>query len=146
VPKLLDIRKVPTQIDTATFRQPGVVGSLVFEQMTVRLVDLHEITRSAHSEWFTEEPIQIAEDGSVPRILVVEDSDFFRKQLMNFLESEGYQVKGSEDGALAWNTLQTPGEDFDLVVTDIEMPNMDGLELDKRFATIRASAKCRSSP
>ena len=56
VPKLLDIRNVPTQIDTATFRQPGVVGSLVFEQMTVRLVDLHELTRLAHSDWFTEEP------------------------------------------------------------------------------------------
>jgi two-component system chemotaxis sensor kinase CheA len=142
VPKLLDIRRVPVQIDTVTFRQTGVIGSLVFEQMTVRLVDLHEITRLAHSDWFVDEPVQVSEDGSTPRILVVEDSDFFRKQLMSFLESEGYQTKGSEDGAAAWNTMQTPGEEFDLVVTDIEMPNMNGLELaqairnDSRFDNI----------
>jgi two-component system, chemotaxis family, sensor kinase CheA len=142
VPKLLDIRNVPTQIDTATFLQPGVIGSFVFEQMTVRLVDLHEVTRLAHGDWFTEEPVQNLDDGSAPRILVAEDSDFFRKQLMNFFQTEGYEVVGCEDGAIAWNVIQKPEERFDLVVTDIEMPNMSGLELsqtirhDPRFADI----------
>ena len=129
VPELLDIRAVPTQIDTITFRKPGVVGSLVFEQMTVRLVDLHEVARLAHPDWFNTQPPQKTDAGSVPRVLVVEDSDFFRKQLMSFLEAEGYEVRGCEDGVEAWSVLREPEECFDLVVTDIEMPNMSGLEL-----------------
>jgi two-component system chemotaxis sensor kinase CheA len=143
VPRLLDIRNVPVQIDTATFQQPGVVGSFVFDQMTVRLVDLHEVTRLAHADWFTEEPPPSSDDGSAPRVLVVEDSDFFRKQLISFFQSEGYEVLGCEDGAIAWNVLQNPDEYFDLVVTDIEMPNMGGLELTQ---TIRSNDRWANVP
>jgi two-component system chemotaxis sensor kinase CheA len=143
VPKLLDIRNVPVQIDTTTFLQPGVIGSFVFEQMTVRLVDLHEISRFAHPDWFTEEPPPSTPSGSAPRILVAEDSDFFRKQLINYFETEGYEVKGCEDGAIAWEVLRNPEEYFDLIVTDIEMPNMGGLELAQ---TIRSDSRWKTVP
>jgi two-component system chemotaxis sensor kinase CheA len=143
VPKLLDIRNMSTSIDTATFRQPGVLGSLVYEQMTVRLVDLHEVTRLAHADWFTDAPAEQLEDGSAPRILVAEDSDFFRKQLINFFEAEGYDVHGCEDGAIAWNTLQQADANFNLIVTDIEMPHMSGLELAQ---TIRSDSRWSHVP
>jgi two-component system chemotaxis sensor kinase CheA len=133
VPELLDIRAVPTQIDTSTFREPGIIGSLVYEKMTVRLVDLHELTRKAHPEWFDAQPAAASAEGRVPRILLAEDSDFFRKQLVGFLEAEGFEVLGCEDGAVAWDALHDPANQFDLVVTDIEMPNMNGLELTRHI-------------
>jgi two-component system chemotaxis sensor kinase CheA len=129
VPELFDIRSVPTQVDTFTFREPGILGSLVYEHKTVRLVDLHELTRKAHPEWYDAQPVPQTSEGAAPRILLVEDSDFFRKQLAGFLETAGYEVQGCEDGHIAWNTLQAPDSHFDLVVTDIEMPNMNGIEL-----------------
>ena len=129
VPQLVDIRSVPAHFDTGTFREPGVVGSFVYEQMTVRLLDLHELNRKAHPDWYDAHSAAQPPDGLVPRILVVEDSDFFRKQLIGFFEAEGYQVEGFEDGAQAWNALRRPENRFDLVVTDIEMPNMDGWQL-----------------
>ncbi|MDQ7782135.1 MAG: hybrid sensor histidine kinase/response regulator [Desulfomonilaceae bacterium] len=60
-------------------------------------------------------------------ILVVEDSITSRMLLKNILESSGYDVTTSVDGAEAYSALRT--QDFDLVVSDIEMPRMDGFEL-----------------
>ncbi len=142
VPELLDIRSVSTQIDTLTFREPGVAGSLVYEQKTIRWVDIHELARKIHPDWYAPQAPPQTPEGSPPRILVAEDSDFFRKQLTAFLESDGYEILACEDGAVAWNALQEPGSHFDLVVTDIEMPNLDGLGLvrnirkDSRLASI----------
>ena len=58
------------------------------------------------------------------------------------MEKEGYNVIGAEDGIVAWNLLLEHSEEVSLVVTDIEMPNLDGYELsekikkDKRFADL----------
>jgi len=60
-------------------------------------------------------------------ILVVEDSITSRILLKNILESAGYDVKTAIDGIDAITILKT--EDFDLVVSDIEMPRMDGFDL-----------------
>jgi two-component system chemotaxis sensor kinase CheA len=140
VPELLDIRSVPTQVDTDTFREPGILGSLVFERRTIRLVDVHELARKAHPDWFHAAPAQRRDDGDMPRILLAEDSDFFRKQLSGFLEAEGYEVRACEDGAVAWEAIREPGSHFDLLITDIEMPNMTGLELARHVRDYAAAA------
>jgi two-component system, chemotaxis family, sensor kinase CheA len=73
-------------------------------------------------------------------ILVVEDSITSRTLLKNILESAGYQVKIAVDGLDGLAQLQT--EEFDLVVSDVEMPRMNGFELtakvraDKRLADL----------
>jgi len=85
----------------------------------------------------------VAEKGAVPRrrILVVEDSITARLLLKNILESAGYQVQTAVDGAEAWALLQhTP---FDLVVSDIEMPHLDGFAL---TAKIRADKQRAALP
>lgn len=60
-------------------------------------------------------------------ILVVEDSITSRSLLMHILESAGYRVTTAVDGADGYMTLKTGT--FDLVVSDVEMPRMDGFEL-----------------
>ncbi|MFH1146448.1 MAG: response regulator, partial [Pseudomonadota bacterium] len=74
------------------------------------------------------------------KILLAEDSDFFRNQVKNFIQEEGYAVLAAPDGLKAWKLLEKHPDEITLVVTDIEMPNMDGFELagrirkDARFA------------
>jgi two-component system, chemotaxis family, sensor kinase CheA len=65
------------------------------------------------------------------RILVVEDSITARMQLKNILELSGYTVKTAVDGIEALTTLQT--EAFDLVVSDVDMPRLNGLDLTARI-------------
>lgn len=61
------------------------------------------------------------------RILAVDDNETIAKVVRFLLGKEGHDVTTAPDGREAWNLLQT--EDFDLVLTDYEMPNMDGVAL-----------------
>ena len=85
----------------------------------------------------------VAEEGETKRksILVAEDSITARTLLKNILESAGYNVKTTVDGVDAFTTLRT--EDFDLVVSDVDMPRMSGFDL---TAKIRADKKLSELP
>ena len=132
-PQLTDIRRISTDIDTTTFREPGVIGSLVLDGKATRLLDLLELTRDAHADWFRDAaPVEADHRGNAPTILLAEDSSFFRKQLAGFLQAEGYNVLACEDGKVAWDVLCHPGKPCDLIVTDLEMPNLDGFALTQR--------------
>jgi two-component system, chemotaxis family, sensor kinase CheA len=138
VPQLLDIRILPTTVDTTTLYEPGVIGSLVVDGKTTRLLDLFELTRLAHPGWFAQRGTnakQASHRGTdeTPTILLVEDSPFFLKQVAGFMEDAGYNVVKCTDGLDAWNTLQSMEIKLDLVVTDLEMPNMNGLELSRKI-------------
>ncbi len=61
------------------------------------------------------------------RILVVEDDAAIRRVNTEVLTYSGYQVDTAEDGAAAWEVLQQ--HNYDLVVTDNQMPRMTGIEL-----------------
>jgi CheY-like chemotaxis protein len=63
----------------------------------------------------------------VPRVLVVDDSPVIRDIIGEVLTAAGMDVKSATDGRTALELME--GEQFDLVVSDIEMPKMDGLEL-----------------
>lgn len=83
----------------------------------------------------------LTESMQIKSILVAEDSITIRTLLRNFIETAGYQVKTAVDGMEAYNLLQN--ENFDLVVSDIEMPRMNGFEL---TAKIREDQKHRDMP
>ena len=61
------------------------------------------------------------------RILVVDDEDIIRESLSFILKKEGYYVQEAENGRVAYDKILE--ESFDLVITDLEMPEMKGLEL-----------------
>jgi two-component system, chemotaxis family, sensor histidine kinase and response regulator WspE len=75
------------------------------------------------------------------RVLVVDDSLTVREVERRLLENRGYEVTVAVDGMDGWNALQSAR--FDLVVTDVDMPRMDGIELVKR---IKGSAPTTSIP
>jgi DNA-binding response OmpR family regulator len=64
------------------------------------------------------------------RILVVDDDEAIRKLHAHALTRSGYETKTAEDGATAWEVLQL--EEYHLLITDNNMPNVSGLELIKR--------------
>ena len=60
-------------------------------------------------------------------ILTVDDSSSMRQMVSFTLKSDGHEVTEAEDGVIALNIAKTRG--FDLVLTDVNMPNMDGITL-----------------
>lgn len=133
-PVLRDIRDIPTNIDTSTFVEEGVIGSLVVDKRTTRIVDLFELARKAHPEWFKDAEAPVAAgNGLAPLILLAEDSGFFLSQVTKMFEEQGYRVEPCEDGLVAWEKLRSDEYEVDIVVTDIEMPNMNGFDLCRRI-------------
>jgi two-component system, chemotaxis family, sensor kinase CheA len=138
VPKVIDIRPIPTNVDTMTLSEPGVIGSLIIDNKATRLLDLFRLTEIARPAWFQERKAPAKRSGAAspsqrPKILLAEDSDFFRKQITSFLQTEGYDVTPCEDGQIAWDTLQNPDAHYDAVVTDIVMPNVNGFQLTRKI-------------
>jgi two-component system, chemotaxis family, sensor kinase CheA len=80
-------------------------------------------------------------EAEAARILVVEDSITSRMLLKGILESAGYRVKTAVDGLEAFTILRT--QEFDLVVSDVEMPRLNGFDLTAR---IRADKKLAELP
>lgn len=74
-------------------------------------------------------------------ILIVDDSNAIRQSIGFVLEQAGYQVVQAEDGADAVKKLET--RSFDLVISDVNMPNMDGIALTKY---IRQNGKHQFTP
>jgi CheY-like chemotaxis protein len=66
------------------------------------------------------------------RILVVDDELIVRSWIARLLQEEGYAVEIATDGAEALRIAQEAPEEFDLVVTDVRMPQMDGWQLGRR--------------
>jgi two-component system chemotaxis sensor kinase CheA len=89
------------------------------------IAGVHSQRGSAARERPAEEP-----DGP-PRVLVVDDAVTTRAMERGLLELAGYTVEVAVDGVEAWAALKT--DHFDLVVSDVDMPRMDGFELTSRI-------------
>jgi len=131
----VDTQEVVLNIDSSTLKQPAVSGSMIINNHTTLLVDIFELVKTLNPEWFDAETLAaatMAENGE-KIILFAEDSAFFRNQVKQFMVEDGFKVIEAEDGRIAWELLKERVEEIDLVVTDLEMPNMDGFELTKRI-------------
>ncbi|MCP4745497.1 MAG: response regulator [Desulfobacteraceae bacterium] len=116
------------EIDGSTLKQTGIMGSTIIDNNTTLMVDIHEIVKISNPQWFEEKPEE-KQIKTETTILFAEDSTFFRNQVKGSIEQEGFTVLEAEDGVVAWDLLQEHADQISLVVTDIEMPNMDGFTL-----------------
>jgi two-component system chemotaxis sensor kinase CheA len=116
-------------IDDRTHYQFGVMGSALIEGQITLFINIYDIFQSLNPEWFEKRTAPTTPDGKGLTILIVEDSNFFRNQVKNFLVAENFQVMEAEDGLIALDLLAKHVDSIAMVVTDIEMPNLDGFGL-----------------
>lgn len=101
--------------------RPGFLGSAVVAGKVTDVIDTAWWLGQGGGDWFRPAASAIA----IRRLLVVEDSAFFRELVVPALAAEGYEVVAVEGAAQALR-LRERGELFDAIVSDIEMPEMDG--------------------
>jgi len=133
----IDAIEVAADVDDMTLKQTGIMGSSIIDGHTTMLVDIFEMVQTLNPDWFADHPISetvISPDSDfIPTILIVEDSNFFRNQVRGYMEEAGFNVLEAEDGVQALEVLEDHVDEITMVVTDIEMPNMDGFELTEKI-------------
>lgn len=107
----------------------GLIGSTILNDRIVILLNVYELFEMANPEQYRIEPVLKPIEPT--KVLLVEDTPFFQNLEKGYLENAGYAVTVVENGRVALQALQ--GERFDIVVSDIDMPEMNGLELVKRI-------------
>ena len=118
-------------IDTTSITSPGLFGSAILENKITLLPDMYRLFELAAPEWYQPKDTSGRGEGDTSkRILLVEDTPFFRMIEKDYLISAGYEVFEAENGRQAMQILDE--ETVDAVILDIVMPEMDGWE------TIRA--------
>jgi len=122
-------------------------GALLDDGSVVLIVDVEDMLRSVDKLLNTGRLERIARHGNQAaevarkRILVVDDSLTVRELQRKLLLNRGYDVAVAVDGMDGWNALRS--EDFDLLITDIDMPRMDGIEL---VTLLRRDTRLQSLP
>ncbi|CRM90518.1 Gliding motility regulatory protein [Pseudomonas sp. 22 E 5] len=122
-------------------------GALLDDGSVVLIVDVEDMLRSVDKLLNTGRLERIARrsqqatEAPRKRVLVVDDSLTVRELQRKLLLNRGYEVAVAVDGMDGWNALRS--EDFDLLITDIDMPRMDGIEL---VTLLRRDTRLQSLP
>ena len=140
VDEIVDVVEDRLQIELSGARA-GLLGTAVIAGHATDVIDTGYWLTQAWQDWFhgagqSDEP----ERGR--RVLVVEDSDFFRQLITPMLGAAGFRVTSVPSAAEALR-MREAGAMFDVIVSDIVMPDMDGLDFAR---TVRASGSWTTLP
>jgi len=136
----VDSVEVGLELDDTTLRQAGIMGSAIIGGYTTLMVNIFGIVEALNPEWFSGQEKGRKIDEKRAGILFAEDSEFFRNEVKGCLDIAGFNVIQAEDGLEAWKLLEKHVDEIALVLTDLEMPKLDGYALtekikqDKRFS------------
>ena len=108
----------------------GVLGSAIIKGQATEIIDVGHFLPLAFEDWFRSK--DQAKRAAPRSLLLIDDSPFFRNMLAPVLQAVGYEVTTAASAPEALAMLKD-GRAFDVVVTDIEMPEMNGFEFAERL-------------
>jgi two-component system chemotaxis sensor kinase CheA len=126
VDEIVDIVEDRVTVELTASR-PGYVGSAVIAEKATDIVDVSFYLTQAFPNWFDGRSTDSLGGTGGSRLLLVDDSPFFRNLLLPLLSVAGYEVTCAESAAAALELCEA-GVDFDMIISDIEMPGMNGFE------------------
>ncbi len=136
--------ETPDSFSDFNTQTSSVVGVIKFDDKIVMMLDVEKILAETHPLL----GMEILDDsfeafGQESKVFIVEDSAVIRNLIIKRLEGSGFTITSFNNGKLAWDRLQQLGEQaanpqelfqhVDVVITDIEMPRMDGYSLTRKI-------------
>ena len=125
VDEIVDIVEDKLEIEVGSDR-PGALGSAVVRGQATEILDVGHFLPLAYEDWFRRKDLRVSDHART--LLFVDDSAFFRNMLSPVLRAAGYDVT-AVPGAQEALALLKGGHRYDVLVTDIDMPGMDGFAL-----------------
>ncbi|MBV8653377.1 MAG: chemotaxis protein CheW [Alphaproteobacteria bacterium] len=142
VDEILDIVEDELNVELSA-DQKGYLGSAIIVGKATNVIDAGYFLTLAFDDWFgTRSDTEFGKEDHAKRILVVDDSPFFRNLLAPLLAVAGYDVTTVESADRALSLCEA-GENFDVIVSDIEMPGMDGFQF---VETVRNQTRWQDTP
>jgi two-component system chemotaxis sensor kinase CheA len=139
VDEIIDIVEEKLHIEVAGSHE-GILGSAVIKGQATEVIDVGHFLPMAFADWFSRK--EMRPSITAQSVLLVDDSAFFRNMLAPVLKAAGYRVRVAPNAQEGLAALRS-GQSFDVVLTDIEMPDMNGFEFAE---TIRADQHLASMP
>jgi len=138
--KELVVQKPPSLLGKI---QDVAAASILEDGKVVFLLEADDLLRTmdSHLQGLQRRTGPASDSAGTLQILIVEDSETVREMQKSMLENEGFSVTAAVDGMDGWNAIRRAN--FDLVVTDVDMPRMDGLTL---VSKIRADVRNSDVP
>src|SRR5262245_45964248 len=124
VDEIVDIVEERLRIELASQR-PGVLGSAIVKGQATEVVDIAHYLPLAFEDWMAW--AGGCSERTPVRVLLIDDAPFFRNMLAPVLKAAGYAVTSAASAKEAL-ALFEDGARFDIVVTDLDMPGMDGFD------------------
>jgi two-component system, chemotaxis family, sensor kinase CheA len=124
VDEIIDIVEERLNIEVAG-AQDGILGSAVIKGQATEVIDVGHFLPMAFADWFSRK--EMRPSANAQSVLLVDDSAFFRNMLAPVLKAAGYKVRTAPTAQEGLAVLRS-GQAFDVVLTDIEMPEMNGFE------------------
>ncbi|MBN3925953.1 hybrid sensor histidine kinase/response regulator [Nostoc sp. NMS4] len=135
-------------LDPRLGKVPNIsAAALMDDGSPVLIVDVEDLVRSIAKVFSSGQLSQVNQSAhqavskTYKRVLVVDDSITVREMERKLLENNGYKAEVAVNGIDGWNAIRSG--DYDLVVTDIDMPRMNGFELTSQ---IKTHAKLKQIP
>ena len=132
VSSIVDTAETGILFKDDSYAQDGLLGSMVVGDIMTLFLDIFRLVEMAEPEWFGG-ALRMVPPPDHRRVLLVEDADFFRKVVRRYLEDGGFEVVTAVNGKDA--LLHLKAEKFDIVVSDLVMPEMDGWSLAEEVRT-----------
>jgi two-component system chemotaxis sensor kinase CheA len=136
VDEIVDIVEERLDIEVASDR-PGLLGFAVIKGATTEIIDVGHFLPQAFEDWFRRPDAATARQART--VLLVDDSIFFRELLTPLIKAAGYRVVPAASAADALAALKSDSR-FDMMVTDIDMPETDGFALAEAVRAISSRA------
>lgn len=144
--RVLNIETFSKMPCSETHLRSGVLGSMVLNNRLALLLDMFALAQAEEPTWFEGQAVPEKRVRRPARILLAEDTAFFRRVVGKYLTDLGYDVEIAEDGEIAAEMLRAHNHGIDLLISDIQMPNLDGFGLIERLRRSKDWAHCDSLP
>jgi len=142
ISKLIDIEETFVEIDTESYPEDGLLGTAIIRSAMTLFIDIYRLVEIIEPEWFADRRGKMLRgqgsmSGSAKKVLLLEDNSFFRHLIKGYLESDGYTVVTAENGRIGLERMAESA--FDLIVSDLDMPEMNGWEFLKEVRQAKRS-------